>query len=138
MPSLAHVPPSRRSVYMGIALALIGFAVWTVFSLLPGLTSPAATFRIREAWDTAPFRWFGIPLMLAAQAIAGAIGDASIFRQPLWILGGFFAGMLLVHPGGTDFGMLPLAVILIGVPAYAVLVAVTAAGRALADLADGS
>jgi hypothetical protein len=136
MPSLAHTPPLRRFAFAGPALALVGFTVWTLFSLLPGLTHPTVPFRIREAWDTAPFLYSGIPLMLLAQATAGAIGRESISRQPLWMLGGFFAGLLLVHPSGNDFGLLPLAVIFIGAPSYAALLAVAWIGQAVAGLFD--
>jgi hypothetical protein len=119
MPTLAHIPPLRHFALIGPVLALVGFAVWTLFSLLPALTHPTAPFWIREAWDTAAFLHLGIPLMLLMQVAAGAIGGESNFRQPLWMLGGFFAGLLLVHPSGNDFGLLPLAVILIGAPSYA-------------------
>ena len=135
MPSLAQ-SPLRRFAFVGPVLALVGFAVWTLFSLLPALTHPSAPFRIREAWDTAPFLYVGIPLMLSAQAAAGATGIESIFRQPLWMLGGLFAGLLLVHPGGNDFGLLPLAVVFIGAPSYVALLAVAWIGQAVAGLFD--
>jgi hypothetical protein len=104
---------------------------------LPGLTQPAQPFRIREAWDTALFWRLGVPLMLLAQAVAAAVIGGKLRWQPLWMLAGLFAGVLLVHPAGGDFGLLPLAVILIGGPIYLVLLAVAAAGRAAGEfLAD--
>jgi hypothetical protein len=134
MPPPVPIPWWRRFGTIGPALALAGFAVWTLFSLLPALTDTNAPFRIREAWDTAPFLQVGIPLMLAAQAAAGAISSESLFRQPLWMLGGLFAGLLLVHTSGNSFGLLPLTVILIGVPSYVGLLAAAAIGRGLARL----
>lgn len=114
----------------GLLLVLVGFAVWTAFSVLPGLMQSSAPFRIREAWDTALFWRLGVPLMLLAQAVGGAVARNGIIWQPLWMLGGLFAGVVAVHPGGGDFGMLPLAVILTGVPSYLGLLAAAAVGRA--------
>jgi hypothetical protein len=113
----------------GLLLALLGFAVWTAFSVLPGLMQSSAPFRIREAWDTALFWRLGVPLMLLAQAAGGAVAGGRIFWQPLWMLGGLFAGVVAAHPSGSDFGMLPLAVILIGMPCYLGLLAAAAVGR---------
>ena len=113
----------------GLLLALHGFAVWTAFSVLPGLMQSSAPFRIREAWDTALFWRLGVPSMLLAQAAGGAVAGDRILWQPLWMLGGLFAGVAAVHPGGSDFGMLPLTVILIGIPSYLGLLAAAAVGR---------
>jgi len=113
----------------GLLLALFGFAVWTAFSVLPGLMQSSAPFRIREAWDTALFWRLGVPSMLLAQAAGGAVAGDRIFWQPLWMLVGLFAGVAAVHPGGSDFGMLPLTVILIGIPSYLGLLAAAAVGR---------
>jgi hypothetical protein len=124
------MPPAVRFL-PGLLLALVGFAVWTAFSVLPGLTQTSAPFRIREAWDTALFWRLGVPLMLLAQAAAGAVARERIVWQPPWMLGGLFAGVVAVHPGGGDLGMLPLAVILIGVPSYLGLLAAAAVGRAV-------
>jgi hypothetical protein len=122
------MPPAIRFL-PGLLLALVGFAVWTAFSVLPGLMQSSAPFRIREAWDTALFWRLGVPLMLLAQAAAGAVARDRIVWQPLWMLGGLFAGLLAVHPSGNDFGMFPLAVFLIGVPSYLGLLAAAAVGR---------
>jgi hypothetical protein len=127
--SAAH-PPSWLA---GLMLALLGFAVWTAFSLLPGLTQPTEPFRIREAWDTALFWRVGVPLMLLAQAVGGAAVSGRLRWQPLWMLAGLFAGVLLVHRGGGDLGLFPLAVILIGAPANLGLLAAAAVGRAAGE-----
>jgi hypothetical protein len=131
-PPLPDLPPQRRFAYVGPVLAVVGFAIWALFSLLPAFTDQTAPFRVRQAWDTVPFLEVGIPLMLLAQAAAGAIGSENIFHQPLWMLGGFFVVLLLIHRSGNSFGLLPLTVILIGVPSHAVLLAATVIGRALA------
>ena len=123
--------PSATRFLPGLLLALVGFSVWTAFSVLPGLMQSSAPFRIREAWDTASFWRVGVPLMLLAQAAGGAVAREGIRWQPLWLLGGLFAGVVAVHPGGGDFGMLPLAVILIGVPSYLGLLAAAAVGGAV-------
>jgi hypothetical protein len=133
-PPLPDIPAQRRLAYVGPVLAVVGFAVWTLFSLLPALTDQTAPFRIHEAWDTEPFLQIGIPLVLLVQAAAGAIGSENIFRQPLWMVGGFFVGLLLVHRSGNSLGLLPLTVILIGVPSYVALLAAAAIGYGLARL----
>ena len=115
----------------GLLLALVGFAVWTVFSLWPWLMNSHAPFRIREAWDTPLFWQVGVPVMLLAQLGGGMLSDGRLSWQPLGMLGGFLAAIVLVRPAGGDFGMLPLAMILIGLPAYAGLLVATAAGRAV-------
>lgn len=117
----------------GIVLALTGFAVWTVFSLWPWLTHSGEPFRIREAWDTGLFWRVGVPVMLLAQVGGGALAGGKIVWQPLWMVGGLFAGVVLVHPPGGDLGLLPLALILIGAPSYIALLAAAAIGRALSD-----
>lgn len=132
MPSTLQVQ-HRPSWFPGLMLALVGFAVWTLFSLWPWLMNSHTPFRIREAWDTTPFWYVGVPIMLLAQLAGGILSDGKISRQPLGMLSGFFAGVLLVHPAGGDLGMLPVALILIGVPSYLVLLAVAAVGRTLGE-----
>lgn len=136
-PAINVSAPQRPSWLIGLVLALVGFAVWTAFSLWPVATQPGQPFRIREAWDTAMFWRVGVPLMLLAQAIGGAVLGSGLRWQPLWMIGGLFAGVLLVHRSGVDLGMFPLTVILIGGPSYLVLLVVAAIGRAAGEyLAD--
>lgn len=120
-----RLPP----MILGIALAIVGFAVWAVFSLGPPL--PGA--RIREAWDTGGFWTIGVPVLLIAQAINGAVSKVGLKYQPLWTLGGLFVAVLFIRRPGSDIGMLPLALIFVGVPLYGVLLAVGALGRWLGD-----
>jgi hypothetical protein len=123
--------PSRSGFPIaGLALALLAFAVWAFFSIWPGYMRTGA-FRIREAWDTGIFWYIGAPLMLCAQALAGALARGELWKQPLWTVGGLFAGLLLVRRSGTDFGLLPLALIFVGAPSYAALLGAAAIGRAL-------
>ena len=128
-PTLQVTAPHRPSWLAGLMLALIGFAVWTLFSLWPWLMNSHAPFRIREAWDTDLFWQAGVPVMMLAQLAGVVLSDGRISWQPFGMLCGFFAGVLLVHPPGGDLGMLPIAVILIGAPAYLALLAVAAVGR---------
>ena len=137
MPPTTPIPlPLRPSRLPGLMLALLGFAVWTVFSLWPWLINSHAPFRIREAWDTTLFWHVGVPVMLLAQLVGGMLSDGRISWQPLGLLGGFFAGIVLVRPAGGDLGMLPVAVIMIGAPAYAGLLAAAAIGRTLGKHLD--
>ena len=126
-------PPHLPSWLPGPVLVLFGFAAWTLFSLLPWLVHANDPFRIREAWDTPLFWRVGVPVMLLAQAAGGALSRGRVYWQPFWMLGGLLAAVLLVHPGGSDFGLFPLTLILIGIPGYLALLAATVIGRALAD-----
>jgi hypothetical protein len=136
-PAIHISAPQRPSWQIGLVLALVGFAVWAAFSLWPVMTQPGQPFRIREAWDTAMFWRVGVPLMLLAQAIGGAVVSGGLRWQPLWMIGGLFAGVLLVHRSGVDLGLFPLTVILIGGPSYIALVSAAAIGRAAGEyLAD--
>jgi hypothetical protein len=136
MPPTPIPLPLRPSWLPGLMLALLGFAVWTVFSLWPWLMNAHAPFRIREAWDTTLFWHVGVPVMLLAQLVGGMLSDGRISWQPLGLLGGFFAGIMLVRPAGSDLGMLPVAMIMIGAPAYAGLLAAAAIGRTLGKYLD--
>ena len=114
-----------------LLLALLGFAVWTLFSLWPWLMNSDAPLRIREAWDIPLFWQVGVPVMLLAQLVGGMLSDGRISWQPLGMLGGLLAGIVLLRPSGSDGGMLSLAMILIGVPAYVGLLAAAAVGRTI-------
>ena len=113
-------------------LALLGFAVWTLFSLWPWLMNSDAPLRIREAWDIPLFGQVGVPIMLLAQLVGGMLSEGRLFWQPLGMLGGLLAGIMLVRPVSGDAGMLPLAAILMGAPAYIGLLAAAALGRMIA------
>ena len=105
MPPTTPIPLSLRPSWLpGLMLAFLGFAVWTVFSLWPWLMNSHAPFRIREAWDTDLFWHVGVPVMLLAQLAGGMLSDGRISWQPLGLLGGFFAGIMLVRPAGGDLG----------------------------------
>jgi hypothetical protein len=119
------------------ALLAVGFFVWAFFSLLPGAMERSEAFRIREAWDTGTFWMIGVPMILLAQAMAGAARDARIFVDPLFMLGGIAAGLMLVHPAGNDLALLPLTIVFIGVPGYAVLLAAQAIGWGAGRLIRG-
>ena len=137
MPPTTPIPLSLRPSWLpGLMLAFLGFAVWTVFSLWPWLMNSHAPFRIREAWDTDTFWHVGVPVMLLAQLAGGMLSDVRISWQPLGLLGGFFAGIMLVRPAGGDLGMLPVAMIMIGAPAYVGLLAAAAIGRTLGKHLD--
>jgi hypothetical protein len=71
--------------------------------------------------------------MMAAQAVAGAVLGGDPWRQPLWSLGGLFVAVIIIHPGNTGFSLLPLALILIGVPGYLLLLSAAAIGRKVGD-----
>jgi hypothetical protein len=103
-------------------LASAGFLGWAVFALLPGVEGYLAgrPLRIREAWDTAPYFIVGLPAMLITQAVVAYLDPARALRGPLWVVAGHVLGMVLVHPANTSLGLLPLAIVFVGVPLYLV------------------
>jgi hypothetical protein len=137
MPLAADAAPRGSSFKAPHALVAAGFFVWAFFSLLPALSSRGEAFRVREAWDTGAFWTIGVPVLLIVQGVAGARDDARVFRDPLFTLGGLFAAMLLVHPAGNDLGLLPLALIFVGVPSYVGLLAAEAVGWGAGRLTGG-
>jgi hypothetical protein len=114
-----------------IALFIAGFSVWAVFSIAHTANGQLPT---GEAWDRAPYWEFGVPLLLVAQGMAAAASREPLSRLPLWTLAGHFIALIFVRPSGADFGLLPLALIFIGVPAYGALYAVSFTVRKLMSL----
>jgi hypothetical protein len=135
MPTDNIITGIRRAppILIGLGLLAIGFAAWSLFSLLPAFGHGPSS-RIREAWDTPAFWYAGVTAMVLAQLLGGATMRDSLLRQPLWTLGGLFAAVIAIHPAGSSYDQLPLALILIGVPGYVVLLAAAAIGRMIGDV----
>jgi hypothetical protein len=113
-----------------VALFAAGFAVWAAFSFQPSVDG---SLTRREAWDAAPYWEFGVPLLFAAQGMAGAASREPMLQLPVWTLAGHFLGVFAIHRAGTDFALVPLAFVFLGVPGYFTLFAVSVAGRKLAS-----
>lgn len=71
------------------------------------------------------------PLLLLVPAAAPPWLKEPPARQPVWAIAGHVAAMMLIHPAGTDLGLLPLAMVFIGLPAYGALYLAGMLGRAL-------
>jgi hypothetical protein len=102
----------------GLLLATEAFAIWAFFTVMPLITGNG---RIREAWDTHAYWVVGIPLLVLSLAVAGYASKDKPWKLALWTLAGNFLAVLLVSKRGTDFGLLPLVLVLIGVPAFGAL-----------------
>jgi hypothetical protein len=114
--------------FAGLFLAAAGFAVWAVFSTLPLFTSGRG---IREAWDTESYWLIGVPLLLLSVAAAGFATKEAPWKLALWPIAGHFLAMLIVSKPGTDLGLLPVALIVIGLPAFGVFTGLASLGRRL-------
>jgi hypothetical protein len=110
----------------GITLAVAGFALWGVFALLPALVEGG---RVREAWDTELYWIAGVPLMLLALIAAGWRSQDALWKLTLWPIAGHALGMVLIHQASIDLGLLPIAILFIGIPAFALFMGAAAIGR---------
>ena len=99
-----------------ILLFLAGFGLWTVCAMLA-----AGPHGIHEGWDQPGYWTFGVPLLLLTQAVATPWLGERPMLQPIWAIAGHAAAMIFLHPAGTDLGLLPLTLLLLGLPAYGAL-----------------
>jgi hypothetical protein len=86
-------------VGMGIVVAGLGLVMWTALSVFGGLASDEPAFRLREAWDTGAYFYFGIPVMALAVGLAAFIQPERAWRWPLWLVAGHQVGVLLIGLG---------------------------------------
>ena len=117
--------PLPKSALACLGLALCGFLVWAVFATLPALGGRG----LAEAWATRAYWVAGLPALALVHALAGYAGTMPLSRLPLCALAGHGLAMLLLHKPGTDAGLLPLAILLAGVPLYGLLLAAAWLGR---------
>jgi hypothetical protein len=121
-------PQSFNQLLTWALLFAAGFALWALTSVLP------LSGTLHEGWDRGPYWQIGVPVLFGVQAVAGALAAEPAWRQPLWVLAGHLAGMLLVHRSGTGLELLPFSIVFIGVPAYVGLYLAAFVGRVAARL----
>jgi len=97
-----------------------GFAVWAVLSLAAGRVYDGA-FMVREAWDTPVYFTVGLPVLLAGAGIAGWLRPERVWRWALLVVAGQAVAMALIHPAGSGLGLVPVAIVFIGLPLALVL-----------------
>jgi hypothetical protein len=114
--------------WAGFILAAEGFALWAFFSTLPLLMGGRG---IREAWDTGLYWSVGVPLLLVSVAAAGFLSREAPWKLALWPIAGHALAMAIVSKSGTDLGLLPLAIMLIGLPAFVLFFGAAVLGRRL-------
>src|SRR5258705_12745517 len=132
-------PPQQRPLAAALLCAAAGFVVWAALWVAAG-SSVDGRFVVREAWDTGAYWLFGLPIIAVAVAIAGYLSPRRVWRWPLYAVAGQAIAMALVHPPGTDAGLVPFAVVFVGVPLVlvmtipALIAGVAARGRWSSDL----
>ena len=109
-----------------ILMFAAGFLLWAITSIFPILD------RIREGWDGLGYWQIGVPIVLVMQLGAALVSRERPSLSPLWVLAGHALAMMLIHRAGADLGLVPLALVFIGLPAYAVLFMTALMGRKLA------
>ena len=73
----------------------------------------------------------GLPVLLAGAGVAGWLRPGRVWRWALLVVAGQAVAMALIHPPGTGLGLLPLAVVFIGVPLALVLTIAAIAGAVI-------
>ena len=105
-----------------IVLFATGFALWALTSVLPW-GDP-----VHEGWDRPVYWQVGLPVAFAVQLIVAIMSAERITRAPLWVLLGHSVAMLFIARSGS-IGLLPLSVLLVGVPLYLMLLAASFIGQ---------
>ena len=111
-----------------LVLFVAGFALWALTSALP------LTEATREGWDRPVYWQIGLPLVFAVQIVVAIVSKERITLAPLWVLLGHVVAMLFIARADSDFGLLPLAVLFVGVPLYLVLLVVAFIGQMIRRL----
>jgi hypothetical protein len=122
MPARNFIPSIAAAI-----LAIESFAIWAAFSAVPFITGRPG---IREAWDTSAYWRAGVPLLVVSVALAGFLSRDKPMALAAWTVAGHFLGILLIAKPGSDLGLLPLALVFIGAPAFGIFTGVAwLAGR---------
>jgi hypothetical protein len=80
-----------------------GAALWSAIAVLGDR---------REPWDAAIFWSAGYPLSLLLAAVIGALFPQRTWR---WALAVMFAQVPVMVAGGSDFGLLPLGMVMLAI-----------------------
>lgn len=116
-----------RSGWAGPVMAVAGFALWTGFAVVPLFSGG----RIREPWDSGAYWMIGLPALMIAQVIVAALTAAVPWRLAIWGAAGHFLAAVLVVRGGTSLGLLPLTLVVLGVPMFGALTIAGLIGQAI-------
>jgi hypothetical protein len=106
-----------QSLYIRLLAAVAGFAVWTLFSM-PLLTGRSG---IHEAWDSPAYWNRAVPLLLLLALAAGWFSRDVPWKLALSAVAGHSLAVALVKQPTTDFGLLPLSLLLLGLPGLGAL-----------------
>jgi hypothetical protein len=105
-----------------IVLFATGFTLWALTSVLPWADP------VHEGWDRTVYWQAGLPVVFAVQLVVAIVSVERITRAPLWVLLGHTVAMLFIARSGS-IGLLPLSVLLVGVPLYLMLLVAAFIGR---------
>jgi hypothetical protein len=112
--------------------AATGFAIWAGLSIGGGRMLDGDTFIVGEAWDGPAYWTLGLTAYALAAAVGGYIVPQKVWRWPLFIALGQGAAMILLRPPGSDFALVPVALLFVGVPLVVALTIPAIAGGILA------
>jgi hypothetical protein len=111
-----------------IVLFAAGFGLWALTSALP------LGEAVREGGDRPVYWQIGLPAMFATQIAVAILSRERITLAPLWVLLGHTVAMLFVARADASLGLLPLSVLVVGVPLYLLLLAAAFIGQTVRRL----
>ncbi len=87
------------SLCLGPALAVTGFLVWTVLSILGGASPFETSLRLRETWDMTLYLYAGVPIMVLAVLAAAFLRPQQALYWPIWLVAGHQTGVFMLGLG---------------------------------------
>ncbi len=111
----AATPLPTGPLIAAVLAVATGFAVWAGLSF--GASRPLDdTFVVGEAWDGPAYWTLGLAIYGLVVATGGYLAPIRVWRWPLFVALGQGVAMLLVRPPGSEFALVPVALLFVGVP----------------------
>lgn len=107
--------PAAASLCLGLALAVTGFLVWTVLSILGGAAPFETSLRLREAWDMTLYIYAGVPIMALAVLVVAFLRPDQAIVWPIWLVAGHQTGVFMIGLGKQSGPSLLILTLALGV-----------------------
>lgn len=124
----AGVPLAPGPMIAAAIAVTTGFAIWAALSIGGGRMLDGHTFIVGEAWDGPAYWTVGLSAFALAAAVSGYVSPVKVWRWPLCVALGQGIGMLLLRPPGSEFALVPVALLFVGLPLVVALTVPAIAG----------